>query len=69
LAPVPETPVVLPPAPPTGALLFRESLQLKPSSKLSALWASREAWLLAASIAWCAVLGCSLVYVILIAML
>jgi hypothetical protein len=49
--------------------LFRESLQLKPSSKLSALWASREAWLLAASIAWCAVLGCSLVYVILIAML
>jgi hypothetical protein len=46
-----------------------ESVELKPPSKLSALWASREAWLLAASIAWCAVLGCSLIYVILIAIL
>jgi hypothetical protein len=52
-----------------GAPLIHESLELKPSSKPSALWARPEAWLLAASIAWCAVLGCGLVYVILIAML
>jgi len=49
--------------------LLREGLELKPPSKLSALWATPEAWLLAASIAWCAVLGCGLVYVILITML
>jgi len=49
--------------------MFREGLELKPPSKPSALWAAPEAWLLAASIAWCAVLGCGLVYVILIAML
>lgn len=30
------------------------------------LWATPEAWLLAASIIWCAVLACGLAYVILI---
>ena len=48
--------------------MFREGLELKPPSKLSALWATPS--VAAGGIdRRCAVLGCGLVYVILIAML
>ena len=49
--------------------MYRETILLKPATKLSSLWASPEAWLFAASILWCAVLGSSLVYALLIAVL
>jgi hypothetical protein len=49
--------------------MLREGVELKRCLKLLGLWATPEAWLLAASIVWCAVLGCGLAYVILIAVL
>ena len=49
--------------------MFREGIAAKRCLKLLGRWATPEAWLLAASIIWCAVLGCGLAYVILIAVL
>lgn len=46
--------------------MFRDGIAAKRCMKLLGLWATPEAWLLAASIIWCAVLGCGLAYVILI---
>jgi len=46
--------------------MVREDVAAKRCLKLFELWATPEAWLLAASIIWCAVLGCGLAYVILI---
>lgn len=46
--------------------MLREGIELKRGLKLFELWATPEPWLLAASIIWCAVLGCGLAYVILI---
>jgi hypothetical protein len=46
--------------------MLREAIESKRCLKLIGLWAAPEAWLLAASIAWCAVLGCGLAYLILI---
>lgn len=46
--------------------MLREGIAAKRRLKLFELWATPEGWLLAASIIWCAVLGCGLAYVILI---
>ena len=46
--------------------MLRQGIEAKRCLKLFELWASPEAWLLAASIIWCALLGCGLAYVILI---
>jgi hypothetical protein len=46
--------------------MLRDGIESKRYLKLIGLWATPEAWLLAASILWCAVLGCGLAYVILI---
>ena len=46
--------------------MLHEGIQPKRYPKLTQLWATREAWLLAASIIWCAVLGCGLIYMIVI---
>lgn len=45
--------------------MLRERVVSKRYPKLIALWATPEAWLFAASIGWCAVLGCGLAYLIL----
>jgi len=45
--------------------MFREGVVSKLRLKLIELWATPEAWLFAASIVWCAVLGCGLAYLIL----
>ena len=45
--------------------MLREGIVSKRYLKLIELWATPEAGLLAASIAWCAVLGCGLAYLIL----
>ena len=49
--------------------MLRDGLDAKRCLKLLGLWAAPEAWLLAASIIWCAVLGCGLAYVILITLI
>lgn len=49
--------------------MLQEGLDPKRWLRLAGLWGRPEAWLLAASILWCAVLGCGLAYVILIAAL
>jgi hypothetical protein len=46
--------------------MLRASILAKRYPKLAELWATPEGWLLAASIVWCAVLGCGLIYVILV---
>jgi hypothetical protein len=46
--------------------MLREGSAAKRRLRLFELWATPEAWLLAASIIWCAVLACGLAYVILI---
>jgi hypothetical protein len=45
--------------------MLREGAVSKRYLRLIALWSTPEAWLFAASIAWCAVLGCGLAYLIL----
>lgn len=45
--------------------MSREGFVSKRYLKLIGLWATPEAWLFAASIVWCAVLGCGLAYLIL----
>lgn len=42
--------------------MLREGFQPKGDAKLIELWATPKAWLFAASIVWCAVLGCGLAY-------
>ncbi|WKA26768.1 hypothetical protein [Bradyrhizobium roseum] len=49
--------------------MLREAIELKRYLRLAERWATPEAGLLAASIIWCAGLGCGLAYVILITML
>jgi len=44
--------------------MLHDGIQTKRYSKFAELLATPEAWLLAASIAWCAILGCGLIYVI-----
>ena len=46
--------------------MLRQGIEARRCLKSFELWATPEAWLLALSIAWCAVLGCGLAYVILI---
>lgn len=46
--------------------MLREGSAAKRRLRPLELWATPEAWLLAASIIWCAVLACGLAYVILI---
>lgn len=46
--------------------MLRHGIEAKRCLKPFELWATPEAWLLAASILWCTVLGCGLAYVILI---
>jgi hypothetical protein len=46
--------------------MLRQSIDPKRCLRLLGIWATPETWLLAASIIWCAVLGCGLAYVILI---
>lgn len=45
--------------------MLRDGMAAKRRVRLFELWASPEAWLLAASIVWCAALACGLAYVIL----
>ena len=49
--------------------MLRRAIATKRDLKLLELWATPRGWLLVASILWCAVLGCGLAYVILIASL
>lgn len=63
--PAPEGPVVPSLHCQGEATMLREGIVSKRYLKLIELWATPEAGLLAASIAWCAVLGCGLAYLIL----
>jgi hypothetical protein len=49
--------------------MLRDGIEPKHNSKLAQFRESPETWVLAASIVWCAVLGCGLVYVILVTVL